>query len=527
MPNAKVKCEKCNVRIPKNRPMLRCSVCDAVKHYKCNGLTKREAFEIIESQPNWTCIECTFDILPINLLSDIKNKLEICDVCHKKISSSTIVSKCFWCHNRCHRTCINGSLGCMKCCSDIVPGFGYCAHDLYGETFLDSKPLFNPWDQQHLINQLGVHNVMEDEQAIWNDISDVLSQCKYKTLKSLPQNCNGSPRILSLNIRSLFKGIDYLREEIEVFHQKCDIICLSETNLKLESLPNGTDDISLEGFHEPIFKDPYRTSGKGGGLVIYVNKNFCDNDSITTLELDDPVDPNINDSNPPGEFLFVKIGVKINGNNTKNLIIGNIYRSPSSSMPKFIERLGSQLQKLERHKNKIIHLVGDFNVDLANYDNDLHCHDLINKMAEHNFAQIISLPTRVTDHSATIIDHVYSNQIHTLVTSCVITLDISDHLGTYVQFNADPKFEIDKTATSNNPKTDYINFRKFNAVNIKKFSELIGNESWGAVELATSADEKYEQFIELYNKHYNESFKEIPYGGKIRGKIPNLGFCHG
>ena len=94
--------------------MLRCSVCDSIKHYKCNGLTKNEAFEIIENQPHWTCSECTFDILPVNLVLDIKNKLESCDVCYKKISSSSVVSKCFWCNNRCHKTCINGSLGCFK-----------------------------------------------------------------------------------------------------------------------------------------------------------------------------------------------------------------------------------------------------------------------------------------------------------------------------------------------------------------------------------------------------------------------------
>ena len=88
----------------------------------------------------------------------------------------------------------------------------------------------------------------------------------------------------------------------------------------------------------------------------------------------------------------------------------------------------------------IIHIVGDFNVDLEKYDSDLHCHDLINKMAEHNFAQLIPLPTRVSDHTSTIIDHIYSNQVLTLLSSRVVTLDISDHLGTYVQFNIDPNF---------------------------------------------------------------------------------------
>ena len=73
-----------------------------------------------------------------------------------------------------------------------------------------------------------------------------------------------------------------------------------------------------------------------------------------------------------------------------------VYRSPSSNYSKFIDRLDLYLKNLEQHKNKLIHLVGDFNVDLAKYDSDLHCHDLINKMAEYCFAEIISIPTRIT-----------------------------------------------------------------------------------------------------------------------------------
>ena len=109
-------------------------------------------------------------------------------------------------------------------------------------------------------------------------------------------------------------------------------------------------------------------------------------------------------------------------------------------------------------------------------------------MAEHNYAQIIPLPTRVTDHTSTIIDHIYSNQVHTLLTSRVVTLDISDHLGTYVQFKADPNFLRENTNEVADPQTEFINFRKFNAANMETFAEYIGNETWGAVDDVTSAE---------------------------------------
>ena len=198
-----------------------------------------------------------------------------------------------------------------------------------------------------------------------------------------------------------------------------------------------------------------------------------------------------------------------NSKNTiiKDIILGNIYRSPSSNVAKFLKLLECHLDILDKYKNKIIHIVGDFNIDLAQYNSDLHCHELINIMAKHNFAQIIPLPTRVTDHTATIIDHIYSNQVHTLITSHVVTLDISDHLGTYVQFNADPNFVRKNVNENVDPLTEFINFRKFNAENMEKFAGFINDETWSAVEDVTSADEKYQKFEEIYSKHYDKSFE--------------------
>ena len=44
--------------------------------------------------------------------------------------------------------------------------------------------------------------------------------------------------------------------------------------------------------------------------------------------------------------------------------------------------------------------------------------------------------------SRTTLQHIYSNHVHSIVKSHVITLDISDHLRTYVQFSVDPNFVI-------------------------------------------------------------------------------------
>ena len=111
-------------------------------------------------------------------------------------------------------------MGCHKCCSDLIPGHKYFAHDLFGEAYLKNRPLFNPFDQEHLINQLGLQNNALHEYAALNDISNTLLDCEYSTLKSLSPGCNGNPRVLSLNIRSLVKGIGNLKDDISVFQKQ-------------------------------------------------------------------------------------------------------------------------------------------------------------------------------------------------------------------------------------------------------------------------------------------------------------------
>ena len=45
----------------------------------------------------------------------------------------------------------------------------------------------------------------------------------------------------------------------------------------------------------------------------------------------------------------------------------------------------------------------------------------------HDLLPVITKPTRITNHSATLIDHIYTNTVNSLV-SGILTIDISDHL---------------------------------------------------------------------------------------------------
>ena len=150
-----------------------------------------------------------------------------------------------------------------------------------------------------------------------------------------------------------------------------------DSNFKFENFPNGLAVIGLDGFHDPIIQDPYRKSGhgRGGGLVIYVNNQFCDSESFSIMKFNNiSTESSSTGSNPPGEFLFLKICVKMQPGVTKTFIIGNIYRSrsPSAKNDKFVELLDAHLSQLNRHKTKLL-LKIEFGFTLLTSNNSCWC----------------------------------------------------------------------------------------------------------------------------------------------------------
>ena len=75
-----------------------------------------------------------------------------------------------------------------------------------------------------------------------------------------------------MNIRSLNGKITEIRDNVS-HYAKFDVLCLNETNCDPKNLPFGGNELELEGFHAPILQAPARSSGKGGGLAIYIKKN--------------------------------------------------------------------------------------------------------------------------------------------------------------------------------------------------------------------------------------------------------------
>ena len=49
--------------------------------------------------------------------------------------------------------------------------------------------------------------------------------------------------------------------------------------------------------------------------------------------------------------------------------------------------------------------------------------------------QLVSRPTRITDGSATLIDHVYTNNVDNIKSCNILTVDLTDHLATLTKIS--------------------------------------------------------------------------------------------
>ena len=305
---------------------------------------------------------------------------------------------------------------CRKCIQDIFPGFNVNTSELF---YSDSQlryndKIFNPFDRNSDINNIGNFDDEDAnfEQLAWSQCSSILEQCKYYEMDKVTVSRSSELKILSLNIRSIYDKITNLREEIG-HYSKFDILCFNETCCSTDRLPFGGKELELEPFYPPVVQSPARQSNRGGGLIIYVNRNVCSENDYKILDsLSENTDYEV------GEFLFLEITRA----RDKNIIIGNMYRSPSSNPAIFIDRLEVKLELLKRHKNKIIVLTSDSNIDLLKYDHYEPTNRLVNSLAEHGFTPVISKPTRITTHSATLIDHIFVNNIRYILYTCIYLL---------------------------------------------------------------------------------------------------------
>ena len=75
--------------------------------------------------------------------------------------------------------------------------------------------------------------------------------------------------------------------------------------------------------------------------------------------------------------------------------------------------------------------MGDFNLDLLKYDSYFDTDNFLNIMLSNRFQPHVLQPTRITDHSPTLIDNIFFNLIDEFFTQFTVSgILIYDFIGT-------------------------------------------------------------------------------------------------
>ena len=112
------------------------------------------------------------------------------------------------------------------------------------------------------------------------------------------------------------------------------------------------------------------------------------------------------------------------------------------------------------NENKEVIIMGDFNIDLMKTEDDNHINEFYDIIRTIFFVSHITLPTRITSSSKTLIDNIFSNSLNfPQMISGNFTVSISDHL---------PQFLIIPRVNNHPPKKTITYSNEILNVLIKK-----------------------------------------------------------
>ena len=284
-------------------------------------------------------------------------------------------------------------------------------------------------------------------------------------------NCQG--------LRAHWDSFNNLLQEMGRDTHCFDVIGVTE----LYSMSHG--ECKIDGYHPLEFTTRNDTNNSRGGIGLYIrdtHKYKIRQDLSLFI---------------PHVFESIFIELTFGG---KHVIIGNIYRPntyPQADIDIFINTM-NDLQLLLAAENKDSYIMGDMNLDLLKFSNHQKTGDYLENIFTHGFLPLITKPTRLTSHSATLIDHIYTNKSDLTATSGIVVTDISDHFGIFAVI----KHNKINVKTESGDKW----VRSFSQSNIKCFLNLLRSSDFTSVFETNEPDMAYDIFMNLYMTVYNTAF---------------------
>ena len=373
--------------------------------------------------------------------------------------------------------------------------FFYCSQDDISQLFTTPK--------KNLFNRLTNNNFSISMINMVNGFSKDNYTCNYYNSESINQlfknHHPNSLKAFHLNLESFNTNGDLLKTNLKLLNFEFDILCLTEvrkTSINMIELVFPNYDIFLD-----------TPSLCKGGVAVLVKKNRFS--GVTDLNAGSGYDlkNNCNCDNCICENVWVSFNI-----NKQKVLIGGIYRHPKGNIEHFNNSLKDIISNI--NDNTLAIILGDINVNLMLEGNE-KVDTYLNNYFENKFVPCITLPTRIRDHSTTLIDHIFvKNPLKLIQNKCTagnLTFEISDHLPNFMILN------INAPSIKDRP---FI--RLFSDRRVKNFKENLSSEAPllhenEAIEINSTYDIFSHNYITLYNKYFPyvkqsiKSFKDKPY----------------
>ena len=343
---------------------------------------------------------------------------------------------------------------------------------------------------------------------------DLIKESPYFSPDNLPNYIkrNDIHSILSLNTQSLNAKHSNIKVMLELFSQqgiKFTALVLQETWLN-DLTESEQARFELDGY-------TLLTQGKScsahGGLAVYVDNNYNATvvDTINTSQV--------------FEGMFVEIKAQ---NSDDKLIIANCYRPPINqnvreNLTTFYQELQPFLEKYARSKSDVI-LAGDSNINLLKVNHEELYAEFLDILLNQSFFPQITLPTRLSNRSCTLIDNIYVKLSPAMLKSDagVIVSTLSDHFPYFITINkkvkknAPPpkyvKMTINSDQAKHNMLTDLTNAELHKTLENNLCSNPNDNYNILEKHLLDTKQKHFPTKLVKYNKHKHKKSSWITQG---------------
>jgi hypothetical protein len=309
---------------------------------------------------------------------------------------------------------------------------------------LNHTQFIHTLDVQGDVKQIELQNYIA---TLHDNVHPNNHDCRYYDNMDLTQvggEYQNKISIFHLNISSLNKHYIELVAYLECLSHNFDVIMLSEVGrYNIGSFANILDGYSFEFV-------PART--KCGGVGIFYRNcyslNSVDKNIIgDSLECDCP-DCQIED---------IWVDLTIDG---YRCLCCTCYRHPKGNIRHFNIALEQVLNKV--NSTEMIYFVGDVNIDLIKSNTLPANDDYLKLLSVFQFVPLITIPTRLTESTMTLIDHIFvklpSHVTENSTTAGAIYCNISDHLPVFCCVDMSKKRVIERPLVRLYNEKNYTTF---------------------------------------------------------------------